>query len=387
MLETLEARRLFSASAMVTVAPASGAPVAVATGGHTYTVSPTGTLKTIAAAAKLAGPGDTVLIAPGTYKESLALTTSGSAGRPITFKAQTPGETIIDATGLPFAISSNNAKTHDITLDGLVIKGSSNAAANTPAAVDTGSDWTLNNVTVSGAAGTGIDVWGSNITLTDVTAENCGRAGLSGDGCRNVLVNHCTTTGNNTAGNDPSTDGGAGKWVNASHVTVENLNSYNNVGPGLWFDYGNSNILISNCWVHLNKSLHFAYEGEGLIMELNVGPVEVSGGTFSGNVGPQISVQNVRNLYVHNATVKGTYIDLRDWDRGADYTDQNWAFTKNTFKGTQIMATGGTWDDSSTTVKNITFAGNTYTNPPAAAYIWGGDVMTLSQAEAELRIS
>jgi hypothetical protein len=47
-------------------------------------------LKSIAKAATLAGPGDTVLIHPGIYRESITLKTSGAPGKPITFKAATP---------------------------------------------------------------------------------------------------------------------------------------------------------------------------------------------------------------------------------------------------------------------------------------------------------
>ena len=40
-------------------------------------------------------PGDTLLLAEGTYYQNIRLTRSGSAGNPITIKARTPGKSII----------------------------------------------------------------------------------------------------------------------------------------------------------------------------------------------------------------------------------------------------------------------------------------------------
>jgi parallel beta-helix repeat protein len=52
-------------------------------------------LQTISHAADVAGPGDVVLIAPGVYREWVALTRSGTADKPITFQAEKAGTAII----------------------------------------------------------------------------------------------------------------------------------------------------------------------------------------------------------------------------------------------------------------------------------------------------
>lgn len=54
--------------------------------------------KSINHAASLAGPGDTIVVLPGTYRESIILKTSGTATAPITIKAQTPGTVVIDGS-------------------------------------------------------------------------------------------------------------------------------------------------------------------------------------------------------------------------------------------------------------------------------------------------
>ncbi len=64
----------------------------------TLTVNPTGAadFKTIAEAAAVAGAGDTVKIADGTYREAVILKRSGTADAPITFEAIEPGKVVID---------------------------------------------------------------------------------------------------------------------------------------------------------------------------------------------------------------------------------------------------------------------------------------------------
>ncbi len=53
-------------------------------------------LKTISAAALKVQPGDTVLVRPGVYRESVNLSVSGKEGAPIVFKSETPHAAVID---------------------------------------------------------------------------------------------------------------------------------------------------------------------------------------------------------------------------------------------------------------------------------------------------
>jgi hypothetical protein len=57
-------------------------------------------LRTISAAAKLARPGDTVTVAPGLYREAVALTISGSEGLPIVFQSEVPHQAVISGADL-----------------------------------------------------------------------------------------------------------------------------------------------------------------------------------------------------------------------------------------------------------------------------------------------
>ncbi len=78
--------------------------------------------RTVAHAADRVGPGDTVLIAGGTYIESVYIRSSGEAGRPITFRAM-PGEKVVfdgDERNLHFAFIATNK--HHLRFDGLYFR-------------------------------------------------------------------------------------------------------------------------------------------------------------------------------------------------------------------------------------------------------------------------
>jgi hypothetical protein len=54
--------------------------------------------QSISYAASLAGAGDTIIVLPGTYRETVKIKSNGTADAPITIKAQTPGTVVIDGS-------------------------------------------------------------------------------------------------------------------------------------------------------------------------------------------------------------------------------------------------------------------------------------------------
>lgn len=91
-------------SAVITVtikAPAVGDTFYVSTGGSdSNSGSSSSPFRSISKAAALAGPGDTVIIRAGTYRETIQLGASGTATAPITFKAETPGSVIVSGSDI-----------------------------------------------------------------------------------------------------------------------------------------------------------------------------------------------------------------------------------------------------------------------------------------------
>jgi len=141
---------------------------------------------TIAAAMAAAAPGDTVKLAPGTYRETLALRTGVKV---------VGGPSTIDATGLD----------HGITADPPV------------------KDATVTNLIIQGSTGSGIVVTGAEVRLRQVTARAAGFSGLlTLDGAR-VRLSNCDFSGNGTRGLN----------VNFSEVEVEDSRVLDNGAAGI----------------------------------------------------------------------------------------------------------------------------------------------------------
>lgn len=367
----------------ITPPPYAPPPPALVSG-KVYTVDPNGMYPTIASAVRLARPGDTVLITPGVYHESIKLTTSGTAGQPITLEALTPGAVVMDAAGFKSAISSNSGLTSYITLKDITVKNCSNGAAADTGAISTGNGWTLQDVTVDTVDGTGIDVWGSGITLLHVTVNNCQRIGISGSHCSNVLVKDCTITGTDANLKDPGDNQGAAKFMYTDHVTVDGLNCHDNIGMGLSFDTDNTNVTVVNSTFQGNKGRAHDYEDVGLSMECDLGPVDVENNTFDANSGADISVASCRYVTIKGNILNSSGLDIHDYPRGQQYTDLAIHVTGNTFNHAKVYFTGGTWNLNAAATKQITFTGDTYNNSPAGLFTWGDVEYTLDQAKATL---
>ena len=88
--------------------------------------------KTFAHAFGVISPGDTLIIANGTYHEQISPTVSGSSGNPITIRAETVGGVVIDmqTDGPAIYINSTTSKTiSHITIEGLIARGHGESAA------------------------------------------------------------------------------------------------------------------------------------------------------------------------------------------------------------------------------------------------------------------
>ncbi|WP_084597972.1 right-handed parallel beta-helix repeat-containing protein [Micromonospora chokoriensis] len=135
---------LVGPAAPAVAAPVAAAPVTVAAAGGELHVSEQWCLSsgdgteqrpfcTISAAAAVAGPGQTVLIHPGEYLETVRFTRSGTEGAPITFRAvnvkwQMARVGNFDTTvGTGAVLDLTNV--HDVTVEGLVVFGANLADA------------------------------------------------------------------------------------------------------------------------------------------------------------------------------------------------------------------------------------------------------------------
>ncbi|MHC4970688.1 MAG: right-handed parallel beta-helix repeat-containing protein, partial [Planctomycetota bacterium] len=175
---------------------------------------------TIQAAIDWCIDGEEILVAPGTYFESINFW-----GKAITLRSSDgPDATVIDPQGSGSGVRCESGEGLDTILDGFTIRGGSTGMYNSG-----GSSPTVANCTFSGntaATGGGMyNYFDSGPTVTDCTFSG-NSSTYGGGGMANVLnsnptVTNCTFSGN-TAGDDPSSGDGGGMYNQESSPTLIN---------------------------------------------------------------------------------------------------------------------------------------------------------------------
>lgn len=149
-------------------------------------------LKTLSAASLAAVPGDTVLVAPGVYSETLAIWTSGiSRDQRLIFRSEKPHQAIIDCAGLrPVGIRVHGVK--HVMIDGFRIRGFRSNSQDGILVTDTEDLLFANNVFERGTA---CDLFIA-ANSRDVTIYNNlfdqGWIGVKTDRCNDVTIDHNT---------------------------------------------------------------------------------------------------------------------------------------------------------------------------------------------------
>lgn len=135
--------------------------------GGTGTGSASAPFGKIQQALAAAQPGDTVLVAPGTYAEGITSVRGGAAGAPITIKAEgASGSAVVSRAGRVLEV-----RHPDITIDGLAFDG--RYAATDAVRITSGGDrFVLRNAEVRRSSRDCIDMGGPEDVLIENTAIN-----------------------------------------------------------------------------------------------------------------------------------------------------------------------------------------------------------------------
>jgi hypothetical protein len=114
-------------------------------------------------------------------------------------------------------------------------------------------------------------------------------------------------------------------------VVVDNIESYENNGPGWWFDTENFNYSIRNSYFHHNVTS----SGRGVLLEKNRAPGLVENNVFAHNANSGMGIFNSEgvtvtgNLFVGDG--RSIYLINKDW--GGEWVLRNLKFEGNSFKG------------------------------------------------------
>lgn len=147
--------------------------------------------ESIQAAIDVAMPGDTVVVAAGTYAESLRTVRDGDAGAPIAVRAAGDGDVVVTVSGRVLDVRHAY-----FTVDGVIFDGQYGARA--AVAVDAaGHDFTLRNSEVRRSGRDCVDLGGAaNVTIERSAIHHCldatgGRTdahGVTGGAVRNLTI-------------------------------------------------------------------------------------------------------------------------------------------------------------------------------------------------------
>lgn len=338
--------------------------------------------QSISAAVSWARPGDVIVVSDGVYRESLQLDRSGQSGAPITIRAQSPGGVILDGGGI-------SGSAQFIRIEGLTVRNVRNTLQNENAAVRTGSNWTLVDVTAERCTGNGFGVFGQDVVLINPVSRYNGHNGIGGARCRRVVVSGGETYRNNRGVTDPpwtkhpearqidgkwfvnpAWEGGGGKWAFTDGVRIENHRSYENGGPGIWFDIENRNVTITGCEVFGNVGIGNAWEGMGISIEISHGPSVVTGNWCHDNSGANIAVQESTDVLVQGNWIANGGLELRAMDRRPGLG--NVRVIGNFFRNGTVYTTIGAWRDGTARDLRLVIDANTYDNPDGRLLSWGG---------------
>jgi len=232
----------------------------------------------IAKAATAASAGQTVLVAAGTYAETVTVGRSGTASAPIIFRAQ--GAVTVRGATYGFRISSKSWITvrgftiTDTVKEGILVSGSSNITL-------TGNRVTSAGTPASGQTAQGIELSGTNdATVSANVTDHNSEAGiqLSGSSTRNVVA------GNESFANARGyTRAAPGIDVRAPGNAVIGNRAHHNEDTGIQAYTGGSNTLIANNLTWGN--------GDHGIDDLNVPGQRIIGNTVYDNVTAGINVE------------------------------------------------------------------------------------------------
>lgn len=401
-----DGRRGTSSAATLTIAAPSG--------GKTYYVSPSGKLSnsgsqsspvnSISQALSLASPGDTVLVLPGTYFEQITVPRSGTSAKPIVIKAQTPGTVIVDGadkkTGVPsksYLLAPLSDTVGDfVWLSGITFRRANNLNGSTNAAIRTQDGWRVEDVVVEDVVGDGVAILGANVMLRDVTAQDNGATGISGTRMDDSLLLDSVMRRNNQA--HYKSAGAGGKMTRAEALLVDNVDVYDNEGPGFWFDIDNIDCVVRNSAFHDNNAVFNPdgterITGRGLFLEISgvkgntgvlegIGPILLENNLAYDNDAAGITIYATAYVTARGNTLVNNMFELKD-KRPTPYSINHLTMTGNSFKNAPIFADRFSISDPVGRVYKID--GNTYDNAGGPLLLWSTTIYTsLSSIQSDL---
>lgn len=327
-----------------------------ASGSRSYHVAVTGSdnnagtigapFRTINRAAQVAAAGDVVTIHAGEYRESVIVRNSGTPQKRIVFQAEHRGTAVLTGGSYRFEPTGwTGGKMSSgplyVTVRGLVFReyAQIDDLSNTAAAAKAATGWTYEDCLFDAAGRWGLDIRGDSVTVIRSTFQNHYQhaftawgptSGATGPndpkfvGIRDLRIIDVVVRGNYTSNETiaPHLSSRVVKLLGTRGALIDNMESYENWGPGLWLDYANTGYTIRNSYFHDNRFKGQGHSpGRGLHLEVNWAPGLVDNNVFYHNADEAIALNNSQGVEVRNNLMVNhpQCIRLYNGDRGTDF--------------------------------------------------------------------
>ena len=189
-----------------------------------------------------------------------------------------------------------------IVLKNLVVEKYASAAQRGAIDARDGQDWQVINVIARWNHGIGLFI-GEGMHVTGGSFNHNGQMGMGGEGS-GAIIENVEIAFNNYAAFSWNWEAGGTKFVRSKKLTVRNACVHHNIGPGLWTDIDNIDVLYEGNIVFENK-------GDGIKHEISYKAVirnNIAARNGSGKDnwlwGSQILIQNSPNVQVYGNIVE-----------------------------------------------------------------------------------
>jgi Right handed beta helix region len=331
-------------------------------------------------------PGDNVLVKPGVYPEPVIIAGAGTSQHPVIFRSEIPGAAIITGhiqpQGWPgdHAMGAGATQNHDITWRGFAVAGGQSYFQ-----LRAAEGWHIDRMTFGGGQN-GINIRAHRVIVENSTFRDLIGHAVVAVGGHHIIIRHNHIHRINTAGIYNPANSAVTKFLQTNGLLIEKNLSEDNVGPGFWLDWENTNYTIRYNVVKNNKGKTAAWQGPGIWTEINPGPGLIEYNTISGNSGAGIGVLESPRVTVQKNTITGGYacIELRNLDRGSAGLHIHSATLRHntcTNAGAGIVSSIGNWKGFDMKASNVVIDQNTYSLPSQRPVVSWLGTRTFTRAE------
>lgn len=146
-----------------------------------------------------------------------------------------------------------------VQLKGLTFRYAANSAQHAAVQLN-GNHGLVEDCTFERTNSIGVSFHGTDCRAIRCVFQENGQMGFSAGGAHNLLITECVCRRNSLKGYNRGWEAGANKIALCRGLVIESSRFIGNQGSGIWFDIGNEDCVVRNCYVAGNDNAGIFYE-------------------------------------------------------------------------------------------------------------------------------